>query len=453
MKIKAFITAITCIAVLQLHANPVERILVQGGELLFKGTTLNIKSFEISRYEITNERYTAFLNSKQIPVDGKLKGRALINTGSGDLQVEFIQKKWKAKQGFESYPMVMVSYYGAVEFCNWMGGRLPTEMEWLYAAQGGEKTKHFKFAGSNKLEEVGWYNNNSNQQSHAIGQKKPNELGICDMSGNAWEWCLNDTLKTDKDFCVHMGGSWYAGEQSALLTAHYGNTPTHFSNSVGFRIIFPYYTVLETSIHMYKGKPWNNQPQQIPGKIECELYDLGGEGIAYHDDDSVNNGSGKLNPANGSFLNEFRMNEGVDISYTKGKDIDINPYNMVEPKVGELYAGWMKPEEWINYTINVNTTANYTIGLMYTASGDGEIALFVDGKQITQPLFIPSVRNENETIDWRNWHHWNRIDELTTVALKKGKHILTLKTISNGNMNYDYLEFKLENKKTNSINQ
>lgn len=446
MKIKAIVTCLACIAALQLYANQVERILVQGGELSFRGTVLNIKSFEISKYEITNERYAAFLNSKQISVDGKYKGTALINIASAELQIEFVQKKWIAKKGFENHPMVMVSYYGAVEFCNWMGGRLPTQMEWLYAAQGGRRTKLYRFAGSNTLDEVGWFKKNSNQQLHAIGQKKPNELGIYDMSGNAWEWCLNDTLKSAADFCVHMGGSWYAGEQPALLAAHYGNTPMHFSNSVGFRIIFPNYTKLETNIHKYKGKPWNNQPQQIPGKIECELYDLGGEGIAYHDDDSVNNGSGKLNPANGTFLNEFRMKEGVDISYTKGNNIDSNPYNLVEPKLGEFYAGWMKPEEWINYTINVNETGIYTVGLMYTASGDGEIALFLDGKPITKPLFIPSVRNEKETIDWRNWHHWNRIDELTTVALKKGKHILTLKTISNGNMNYDYVAFKLNKK-------
>jgi hypothetical protein len=98
---------------------------------------------------------------------------------------------------------------------------------------------------------------------------------------------------------------------------------------------------------MYKianlGKPWQNKPQPIPGKIECEYYDLGGEGIAYHDSDSINNGSGKLNPANGSYLNEFRMNEGVDISYTKSHDIDNNPYSKVFPKMDQLYVGWTKP--------------------------------------------------------------------------------------------------------------
>src|SRR5450755_173677 len=104
----------------------------------------------------------------------------------------------------------------------------------------------------------------------------------------------------------------------------------------------------------YHGKPW--QIQTIPGKIECELYDKGGESVAYHDTDSINNGSGKLNPANGNFLNEFRMKEGVDISYTKSGGIDNNPFNRWEPLMNQFYVGWTQPGEWINYTIKVNET-------------------------------------------------------------------------------------------------
>src|SRR5476649_2817023 len=88
------------------------------------------------------------------------------------------------------------------------------------------------------------------------------------------------------------------------------------------------------------GKPWHNNIQQIPGKVECEYYNEGGEGIAYHDSDSINNGSGKLNPANGTFLNEFRMKEGGDISYTKSHGIDNNPYNKVPRDMEQLYVGW-----------------------------------------------------------------------------------------------------------------
>jgi hypothetical protein len=194
----------------------------------------------------------------------------------------------------------------------------------------------------------------------------------------------------------------------------------------------------------YSGKPWNNNIQQIPGKIQCEFYDLGGEGVAYHDTDSTNNGSGRLNPANGTFLNEFRMKEGVDISYTKFQDpaIDNSAFNLVEPEKDQFYAGWTEPGEWIKYTIKVNKTGNYSIGIMYTASGDGGISLDLDGKPLTSELKIASTRNDKEPVEWRQWHHWNRIDSLTTVKLKKGIHVITLKTVSHGNMNYDYLDFK-----------
>jgi hypothetical protein len=190
------------------------------------------------------------------------------------------------------------------------------------------------------------------------------------------------------------------------------------------------------------GKPWQNKPQHIPGKIECEYYDLGGEGIAYHDSDSINNGSGKLNPANGSYLNEFRMNEGVDISYTKSHDIDNNPYSKVFPKMDQLYVGWTKPGEWINYTVKVDRTAVYKLGLMYTANGDGIIAIDVDGKEIVKDLKVTSTHNDRDTVQWRQWHHWNKTDSLATVKLKKGIHVLTLHVVANGNMNFDYLEFR-----------
>jgi hypothetical protein len=213
---------------------------------------------------------------------------------------------------------------------------------------------------------------------------------------------------------------------------------------IGLKSCFGIVLLLLSGFHSFsqvKGKPWANQIQVIPGKIECEFFDLGGEGVAYHDADSVNNGSGKLNPANGTLLNEFRMHEGVDVSYTKSKDIDNNPYNISEPLMDQLYVGWTEPGEWINYTIRVNKSGKYNLGLMYTANGDGKISLLLNGETLTSDLLIPSTRNEKETIDWRQWHHWNRVDSLTTIELKKGVHVLTLKTVANGNMNYDYLEF------------
>jgi Carbohydrate binding module (family 6) len=196
-----------------------------------------------------------------------------------------------------------------------------------------------------------------------------------------------------------------------------------------------------------KGEPWQNKMQEVPGRIEFEFYDEGGEGIAYHDSDSVNNGSGKLNPANGSFLNEFRMKEGVDISYTKPNHIDDNPYNQVARDMNKFYVGWTKPGEWINYTVKVNKAGRYPIGLLYTANGYGTISFDVDGRDATGPLKINSTFNSLDTISWRQWHHWNKSDSIGSVTLKKGVHILTLHIVMNGNMNLDYMDLETNLKK------
>ncbi|WP_426667158.1 carbohydrate-binding protein [Mucilaginibacter sp. McL0603] len=204
-------------------------------------------------------------------------------------------------------------------------------------------------------------------------------------------------------------------------------------------ITFPYFFNYQTT---YSGKPWQNKTQQIPGRIECEYYDEGGEGIAYHDSDSINNGSGKLNPANGSYLNEFRMKEGVDISYTKTDDIDNNKYNKVSRDMDKFYVGWTVPGEWIKYTLKVNESGIYNVALMYTANGDGAISLDLDGKELTGPLKIISTHDDRDTVKWRQWHHWSKTDQLTTSKLEKGIHVLTIHIVANGNMNLDYLEFK-----------
>ena len=84
----------------------------------------------------------------------------------------------------------------------------------------------------------------------------------------------------------------------------------------------PTITFSQSFVSEYKGSPYQDTrysggPQKIPGKVLCAYYDLGGEGVAYHDSDPKNHGSGELNPADGTYLNEFRIHEGVDTSYTK----------------------------------------------------------------------------------------------------------------------------------------
>ncbi|HEX8019580.1 carbohydrate-binding protein [Mucilaginibacter sp.] len=187
------------------------------------------------------------------------------------------------------------------------------------------------------------------------------------------------------------------------------------------------------------GKPWQGKMQQLPGRLECEYYDEGGEGVAYHDTDSTNNGNGKLNPANGTFLNEFRMHEGVDISYTKTGNIDNNPYNKVPRDLNKFYVGWTQPGEWINYTVKVNKTGTYPIGVLYTSNGDGAISLDIDGKDATGQMKIASTHDSRDTVAWRQWHHWNASDSIGSITLSKGVHVLTLHIVANGNMNLDYI--------------
>lgn len=200
----------------------------------------------------------------------------------------------------------------------------------------------------------------------------------------------------------------------------------------------------------YKGIPfhdskYNGGAQKIPGTVMCAYYDLGGEGVAYHDSDAKNNGSGALNPANGTYLNEFRMNEGVDTSYTKfGLDpkIDDNPYDKVTPPAGLLYVGWTVPGEWFNITVDVAETGEYSADLLYTSNRGGTISLDVNGEPATGPLTIVSTYDAADPVAWRQWHHWNLAKDLARVHLSKGRNVLTMHTVSEGQMNYATLEFK-----------
>lgn len=211
---------------------------------------------------------------------------------------------------------------------------------------------------------------------------------------------------------------------------------------ISFVILFVAFNSILYSQTILRGQAWQHKAQEIPGRVQCEFYNVGGEGIAYHDADTINNGSGKLNPANGTMLNEFRMDEGVDISYTKSNDVDLNPYNKVTPEMDQLYVGWTEPGEWIEYRVKVMRSGTYEVALMYTANGDGAISIDLEGKDVTGELKIPSTNDPNEPIAWRQWHHWNKIENLTKIKLTEGIHTLRLRTIANGNMNYDYLEFK-----------
>jgi len=193
----------------------------------------------------------------------------------------------------------------------------------------------------------------------------------------------------------------------------------------------------------YKGTPYqdgyyNGGAQKIPGVVHCAYYDRGGEGVAYHDTDAKNHGSGELNPANGTYLNEFRMGEGVDTSYTKFKldpQIDDNPFEQVQPPANLLYVGWTEPGEWFNMTVEVAQAGDYTADLLYTSNRGGTISLDVNGEAATGPLTIASTFNAADPLAWRQWHHWSIAPGIAKVRLPAGKSVLTVHILTEGNMN------------------
>jgi hypothetical protein len=182
--------------------------------------------------------------------------------------------------------------------------------------------------------------------------------------------------------------------------------------------------------------------QTIPGRVQCEFYDSGGPGIAYYDIDAKNNGSGGLNVGSG-YLNNFRKSEAPDMSYTKFHDqIDNSPYDMVQPEINQLYLGWTEPGEWTRYSVDVNESADFIIGAMYTSNRGGAIRLFIDDTDTTDFINIPTTYNAADPLSWRQWHHWNYIDSLSVVHINKGRRIITLKIEKQGNFNFDFINFQ-----------
>ena len=123
--------------------------------------------------------------------------------------------------------------------------RLPTEAEWEYAARGGNKSQGYIFSGSNTMADVGWYYINSSKKVNQVGLKKPNELGLYDMTGNVYEWCSDwYALYGIKDFNlapqgkykVIRGGAWSGVPRYSRNSYRDKMEPNVRNANIGFRL-------------------------------------------------------------------------------------------------------------------------------------------------------------------------------------------------------------------------
>ena len=174
---------------------------------------------------------------------------------------EVTQALWQAVMGSnpsnfkgDNLPVERVSWNDCQEFISKLNNltgrkfRLPTEAEWEYAARGGKKSRGYQYSGSSNISDVAWYDGNSGSKTHPVGTKQANELGIYDMAGNVWEWCLdmkgsynsssqtNPTGAGSGSFRVSRGGSWFYNARCCRSSCRFIDTPDNRSSFLGLRL-------------------------------------------------------------------------------------------------------------------------------------------------------------------------------------------------------------------------
>lgn len=231
----------------------VEMVEVEGGTFLMgsdKGEAdekpvheVKIANFLIGKYSVTQELWENIMGSN--PSMFKGNKRPVENVSWYDA-VEFCNKLCE-KEGLKK------AYSGsgdnvACDFAS-AGFRLPREAEWEFAARGGNKSKGYRFSGSDNIDEVAWYWDKSDDSTHDSGTKQANELGIYDMTGNVWEWCWDwkwdygsldqtDPRQSKTGFVrVNRGGSWYNHMKSCRVRRRDENLPDCRLDILGFRVV------------------------------------------------------------------------------------------------------------------------------------------------------------------------------------------------------------------------
>ncbi len=234
------------------------------GSTFNNGTSdVTISSFYIDKYELTQSGYQAVMGENPSHFSGNLDRP--VEQVSWFNAIEYCNRR-SVLEGLT--PCYSYSTYGTNPDdwpsgwntrysnhtnvnCNWTanGYRLPTEMEWMFAAKGGNQSQGYTYSGSNTIADVAWYSSNSGSRTHDVGEKASNELGTFDMSGNVWEWVwdiygsypsgsqTNPTGANSGSYRVVRGGSWYNYADGCTVSYRVVNSATGSYYFLGFRCV------------------------------------------------------------------------------------------------------------------------------------------------------------------------------------------------------------------------
>ncbi len=229
--------------------------------------TVTLSAFRMSKYEITTSQYADFLNTLGVGLDGiyadgEYPDKVLVHkhTNSYPSDIDFIDGKWAPVAGRENYPVRCVPWYGAAEFANYKGGRLPTEAEWEYACRAGAtgpfgtgdclSPAQANYNWNYPYGSCGNKNTNPPSDPQKVGSYAANAYGLYDMHGNVEEWCsdyygaypttpqTNPTGSTKVGYCVIRGGTFADDARNCRAANRSYDSPGQLSNwHLGFRIV------------------------------------------------------------------------------------------------------------------------------------------------------------------------------------------------------------------------
>lgn len=220
-------------------------VLVKGGTFLSTSDTKNpddyrqhretVEDFYISKYEVTVALYKSVTGKNPTSArDGTDEMNRPVENISGYDCIDFLNVLSRL-EGLEG----CYSFANGKWTCDFSknGYRLPTLPEWEYAARGGSLSKGYKYSGSNRLSEVGWYDENSGGHAHQVGLLNPNELGLYDMSGNVGERCWNPSYKGENPAHVGRGGCWIYYEGYCAPDYRFITTENFKQDGLGIRLV------------------------------------------------------------------------------------------------------------------------------------------------------------------------------------------------------------------------